>query len=112
MEATLEEKVGICPRPWEVGYIVGMKVATKQTSAVAKAGDEEALFVRFFGQAVNGLLAGNARYDDGSLSVQEVYAPEELIERGVWMAEKMVKMVEARREVERFEIATGTNDED
>jgi len=42
-------------------------------------------------------------YNDAQLEREESYQPEELLERAAWFDERMVQIVEDRREIGRFE---------
>jgi hypothetical protein len=70
----------------------------KETTA-PNAVDSEELFVRLLGPALQGLLASNVNYDDGQIEVQEMYTPEEIIQKAWDYAEQLTWEVEHRREV-------------
>ena len=75
---------------------------TGSLTVAAKTADEE-VFVKSLCACVGALLAGNMAYNDAQLEREESYQPEELLERAAWFDERMVQIVEDRREIGRFE---------
>ena len=83
-----------------------MQLKAKNVPVVAKAGaeiDEDKLFIQYYGQCVNGLLAGNSYFSEDSLAWQERLETEDLVLKAEEVAQAMVEVVKERMEFERFE---------
>jgi hypothetical protein len=71
----------------------------KETTA-PNAVDGEELFVRLLRAALQGLLASNVYYDDAMGVAEEMYTPDEIVEKAWNYAERVTWDIEDRREVE------------
>jgi hypothetical protein len=58
---------------------------------------------------MQGLLSGNSFYDSDAMCSRDHRSAEELLEDAIWFAERMVAVVEERRQIERFELTTRTD---
>jgi hypothetical protein len=83
------------------------KVGVVSSTATApKAVDDEALFVRYFGEVTGALIISRIFFDSKEEDTMPVHNYDDLLELAQWYAERMVRVVHRwcdDREVQRFE---------